>query len=93
MHPSSALNYSSLDWVVYHSQIVSTKNYIRINSRIKPQWLVEVCPRLYLTFNSELENSRRDKEMLNSIGYKKSDPRANDWRLNRRERDISKLNN
>lgn len=43
LHPSTALDHKP-DWVVYHELVLTTKNYIRTASDIKPEWLFEVAP-------------------------------------------------
>ena len=34
-------------WVVYHELVLTTKEYMRSVSEIKPEWLVEVAPHYY----------------------------------------------
>lgn len=34
-------------WVVYHELVLTTKEYMRTVSEIKPEWLVEVAPHYY----------------------------------------------
>ena len=41
LHPSTVLGYDS-DWVLYNEFVLTTKNYIRTITAIKPEWLL-VC--------------------------------------------------
>ena len=40
IHPSSGLSESLPRWVVYHELVLTTKEYMRVVSEIKPEWLV-----------------------------------------------------
>lgn len=49
IHPSSVL--SKLEeppaWIVYHELAFTTKEYMRMCSPIKPEWIIEVAPHYY----------------------------------------------
>jgi pre-mRNA-splicing factor ATP-dependent RNA helicase DHX16 len=47
IHPSSGLNEIMPRWVVYHELVLTTKEYMRTVSEIKPEWLVEIAPHYY----------------------------------------------
>ncbi|KAG5014338.1 hypothetical protein JHK85_020474 [Glycine max] len=34
-------------WVVYHELVLSTKEYMRQVTELKPEWLVEIAPHYY----------------------------------------------
>lgn len=34
-------------WVVYHELVLTSKEYMRCVSEIKPEWLVEIAPHYY----------------------------------------------
>lgn len=40
IHPSSGLSEVLPRWVVYHELVLTTKEYMRVVSEIKPEWLV-----------------------------------------------------
>lgn len=46
IHPSTVLAQDS-DWVIYHEFVLTTKNYIRTVTTIKPEWLLELAPAYY----------------------------------------------
>lgn len=46
LHPSTVLGHDS-DWVVYNEFVLTTKNYIRTVTAIKPEWLLEIAPMYY----------------------------------------------
>lgn len=34
-------------WVVYHELVLTSKEYMRTVSEIKPSWLIEIAPHYY----------------------------------------------
>ena len=47
MHPSSSLREALPRWVVYHELVLTSKEFMRVVSEIKPDWLVELAPHYY----------------------------------------------
>ncbi|KAL5723084.1 RNA helicase [Ranunculus cassubicifolius] len=47
MHPSSGLAQLLPRWVVYHELVLTTKEYMRQITELKPEWLVEIAPHYY----------------------------------------------
>lgn len=47
IHPSSGLSDSLPRWVVYHELVLTSKEYMRTVSEIKPEWLVDIAPHYY----------------------------------------------
>jgi pre-mRNA-splicing factor ATP-dependent RNA helicase DHX16 len=47
VHPSSGLAEALPRWVVYHELVLTTKEYMRVVSEIKPEWLVDIAPHYY----------------------------------------------
>lgn len=47
IHPSSGLSELMPRWVVYHELVLTTKEYMRQVSEIRPEWLVELAPHYY----------------------------------------------
>lgn len=47
IHPSSGLAELRPRWLVYHELVLTSKEYMRVCSEIKPQWLVEIAPHYY----------------------------------------------
>ncbi len=58
LHPSTCLDHKP-EWVMYNEFVLTTKNYIRICTEAKGDWLVEVAPHYYdLTNFPECEAKR-----------------------------------
>jgi pre-mRNA-splicing factor ATP-dependent RNA helicase DHX16 len=47
VHPSSGLAEAMPRWVVYHELVLTAKEYMRVVSEIKPEWLAEIAPHYY----------------------------------------------
>eukprot|EP00887_Chlorella_sp_A99_P005069 scaffold36.g5069.t1 len=47
IHPSSGLSEVMPRWLVYHELVLTTKEYMRVVSEVKPEWLVEIAPHYY----------------------------------------------
>ncbi|XP_039033597.1 pre-mRNA-splicing factor ATP-dependent RNA helicase DEAH1-like isoform X2 [Hibiscus syriacus] len=47
IHPSSGLAEELPRWVVYHELVLTTKEYMRNVTELKPEWLVEISPHYY----------------------------------------------
>ncbi|GFH17513.1 uncharacterized protein HaLaN_14168, partial [Haematococcus lacustris] len=58
LHPSSSLAEVLPRWVVYHELVLTTKEYMRTISEIKPEWLVEIAPHFY-SKQDVLEDGRK----------------------------------
>ncbi|KAH8705133.1 putative pre-mRNA splicing factor RNA helicase [Talaromyces proteolyticus] len=46
LHPSTVLGYDA-EWVLYNEFVLTTKNYIRTVTSVKPEWLLEISPVYY----------------------------------------------
>ncbi|KAL7002826.1 Pre-mRNA-splicing factor ATP-dependent RNA helicase DEAH1, partial [Sarracenia purpurea var. burkii] len=47
IHPTSGLAQVLPRWVVYHELVLTTKEYMRQVTELKPDWLVEIAPHYY----------------------------------------------
>ncbi|KAK9226303.1 hypothetical protein WN943_011350 [Citrus x changshan-huyou] len=47
IHPSSGLGQVLPRWVIYHELVLTTKEYMRQVTGLKPKWLVEIAPHYY----------------------------------------------
>ncbi|KAI9928306.1 DEAH-box ATP-dependent RNA helicase prp43 [Aspergillus wentii] len=52
LHPSTVLGHEA-EWVLYNEFVLTTKNYIRTITAVKPEWLV-VCLNTFTCINKEL---------------------------------------
>ena len=46
LHPSTVLAQDS-EWVLYNEFVLTTKNYIRTVTAVRPEWLLEISPNYY----------------------------------------------
>ena len=46
LHPSTVLNHKP-EWVLYNEFVLTTKNYIRTVTEVKPDWLIRIAPQYY----------------------------------------------
>jgi pre-mRNA-splicing factor ATP-dependent RNA helicase DHX15/PRP43 len=46
LHPSTVLAQDA-EWVVYNEFVLTTKNYIRTVTAVKPEWLLDIAPTYY----------------------------------------------
>ncbi|XP_061358883.1 pre-mRNA-splicing factor ATP-dependent RNA helicase DEAH1-like isoform X2 [Gastrolobium bilobum] len=65
IHPSSGLAQVLPRWVVYHELVLTTKEYMRQVTELKPEWLVEIAPHYYQL--KDVEDSA-SKKMPRGVG-------------------------
>ncbi|KAJ5719494.1 hypothetical protein N7493_007949 [Penicillium malachiteum] len=46
LHPSTVLAHDA-EWVLYHEFVLTSKNYIRTVTAVKPEWLLDIAPTYY----------------------------------------------
>ena len=46
-------------WVVYHELVLTSKEFMRTVSEIKPQWLLEIAPHYYSKKDIDSEASKK----------------------------------
>ncbi|EGD78503.1 DEAD/DEAH box helicase [Salpingoeca rosetta] len=69
LHPSTALDHKP-EWVLYHEFVLTSKNYIRTVTQIKPDWLLELAPHYYdMTNFPDCEARRILSRMLSRRAY------------------------
>ncbi|ESQ52145.1 hypothetical protein EUTSA_v10017881mg [Eutrema salsugineum] len=47
IHPASGLSQVLPRWVVYHELVLTSKEYMRQVTELKPEWLIEIAPHYY----------------------------------------------
>lgn len=62
-HPSSSIE-SHPDWIVYNEFVLTTQNYVRTISVIKPEWLLEISPKYYNIEKWPLSDAKRALESI-----------------------------
>ncbi|KAL1439981.1 hypothetical protein MTO96_009805 [Rhipicephalus appendiculatus] len=63
LHPSTCLDHKP-EWVVYNEFVLTTKNYIRTVTDIKPEWLIKIAPNYYDMSNFPQCEAKRQLEIL-----------------------------
>ncbi|XP_034925449.1 pre-mRNA-splicing factor ATP-dependent RNA helicase DEAH1 isoform X1 [Populus alba] len=59
IHPSSGLSQVLPRWAVYHELVLTTKEYMRQVTELKPDWLVEIAPHYYQMKDVEDPGSKK----------------------------------
>ncbi|KAK2066777.1 hypothetical protein P8C59_000565 [Phyllachora maydis] len=84
MHPSSALFGKPAEWVVYHTLVMTAKEYMHYATAIDPRWLVEAAPTFFQVAPSDKLSKRRAAERIQPLYNKFAGP--DDWRLSAQRR-------
>ncbi|XP_035232911.1 putative pre-mRNA-splicing factor ATP-dependent RNA helicase PRP1 [Stegodyphus dumicola] len=63
LHPSTCLDHKP-EWVVYNEFVLTTKNYIRTVTDIKPEWLLKIATNYYDISNFPACEAKRQLEFL-----------------------------
>ncbi len=66
LHPSSTLFEVNPKWVIYYELVLTSKEYMRSNMPLQPEWLVEVAPHYHK--KKDLETLGVDKKMPKGQG-------------------------
>lgn len=66
LHPSSTLFDVNPKWVIYHELVLTSKEYMRSNMPLQPEWLMEVAPHYYK--KKDLETLGLDKKVSKGRG-------------------------
>lgn len=75
LHPSTVLATDS-EWVLYNEYVLTTKNYIRTVTSIKPEWLLEIAGNYYDVKEEHMKN-REMKSALQRVHDKTRRREAN----------------
>lgn len=85
MHPSSALFGKPAEYVIYHTLLLTTKEYMHTVTTIDPKWLAEVAPTFFKVADAAQLSKRKRQERIQPLHDRyASDP--NDWRLSVQKR-------
>ena len=66
IHPSSSLMEVNPKWVIYYELVLTSKEYMRSNMPLQPEWLTEVAPHFYK--KKDLESLGLDRKMPKGQG-------------------------
>jgi len=70
LHPSTCLDRKP-EWVLYNEFVLTSRNFIRTNTEVEPEWLLETAPHYY-----DLNNFPKceAKSILQRIAQRKQQP-------------------
>lgn len=63
LHPSAWLDHKP-EWVIYNEFVLTTRNFIRIVTDVRGEWLIDVAPHYYDLSNFPQCEARRQLECL-----------------------------
>ncbi|RQM15561.1 hypothetical protein DD237_003847 [Peronospora effusa] len=63
LHPSCVLD-NEPEWVVYNEFVLTSRNYIRLNTRIEGEWLVDIAPHYFDLANFPPGDAKQELERL-----------------------------
>ncbi|CCF59307.1 hypothetical protein KAFR_0G02760 [Kazachstania africana CBS 2517] len=78
IHPSSSLHGKEFEYVIYHSLVLTAKEYMSQVTSIEPGWLIEMAPHFYKEIGSDSQSRKRLK--IQPL-YNKFSKDQNSWRL------------
>ncbi|KAK9464417.1 putative ATP-dependent rna helicase dhx8 [Lipomyces arxii] len=80
MHPSSALFGKNAEYVIYHTLILTSKEYMHCVTTIEPKWLIEAAPTFFKVADTTQLSKRKKEERIQPLFNRyASDP--NEWRI------------
>ncbi|OIW28594.1 helicase associated domain-containing protein [Coniochaeta ligniaria NRRL 30616] len=84
LHPSSALFGKQAEWVIYHTLVLTTKEYMHCTTAIEPKWLVDAAPTFFKVAPTDKLSKRKAQERIVPL-YNKFQG-EDDWRLSAQRR-------
>ena len=84
MHPSSALFGKPAEHVIYHTLVLTTKEYMNYTTGIEPKWLVEAAPTFFKVAASDRLSKRKKAERIQPLYNRFAG--EDDWRLSAQKR-------
>ncbi|KAN0096804.1 P-loop containing nucleoside triphosphate hydrolase protein [Hyaloscypha variabilis] len=84
LHPSSALFGKQAEWVIYHTLVLTSKEYMHCTTAIEPKWLVEAAPSFFKVAPTDKLSKRKKAERIQPLYNKFA--AEDDWRLSAQKR-------
>ncbi|KAK6853445.1 ATP-dependent RNA helicase DHX8/PRP22 [Apiospora arundinis] len=84
LHPSSALFGKQAEWVIYHTLVLTTKEYMQITTTIESRWLVDAAPTFFKVAPTDKLSKRKQAERIQPLYNKYA--AEDDWRLSAQRR-------
>ncbi|KAK5098387.1 DEAH-box ATP-dependent RNA helicase prp22 [Lithohypha guttulata] len=84
MHPASSLFGKPAEHVIYHTLVLTTKEYMHCATVIEPKWLVEAAPTFFRVAPTDKLSKRKKAERIQPLHNKFAG--EDDWRLSAQKR-------
>ncbi|KAL9030487.1 MAG: hypothetical protein Q9196_001405 [Gyalolechia fulgens] len=84
MHPSAALFGKPAEHVIFHTLVLTTKEYMHCTTAIEPKWLVEAAPTFFKVAPSNRMSKRKKAETIKPLYNRFAG--EDDWRLSAQKR-------
>ncbi|BCS29447.1 putative RNA helicase-like splicing factor (HRH1) [Aspergillus puulaauensis] len=84
MHPSSAMFGKPAEHVIYHTLVLTTKEYMHCTTGIEPKWLVEAAPTFFKVAPTDRLSKRKKAERIQPLHNRFAG--EDDWRLSAQRR-------
>ncbi|KAL8761189.1 MAG: hypothetical protein Q9184_002679 [Pyrenodesmia sp. 2 TL-2023] len=84
MHPSAALFGKPAEHVIFHTLVLTTKEYMHCTTAIEPKWLVEAAPTFFKVAPSDKMSKRKKAETIKPLYNRFAG--EDDWRLSAQKR-------
>lgn len=85
MHPSSALFGKKPEYVIYHSLLMTTREYMHCATTVEPGWLVESAPAFFQVADPETREERLKKQKIVPL-FNRFTKDQDSWRLSNQKR-------
>lgn len=84
MHPSSAMFGKPAEHVIFHTLVLTTKEYMHCTTGIEPKWLVEAAPTFFKVAATDRLSKRKKAERIQPLYNRFAG--EDDWRLSAQKR-------
>lgn len=84
MHPNAALFGKPAEHVIFHTLVLTTKEYMHFTTAIEPKWLVEAAPTFFKVAPSDRMSKRKKAETIKPLYNRFAG--EDDWRLSAQKR-------
>ncbi|KAL1977388.1 hypothetical protein VTN31DRAFT_247 [Thermomyces dupontii] len=84
LHPSSALFGKPAEHVIFHTLVLTTKEYMHCTTAIEPKWLVDAAPTFFKVAPKHRLSKRKKAERIQPLHSRHQGP--DDWRLSAQRR-------
>ncbi|KAG8527480.1 uncharacterized protein KY384_007632 [Bacidia gigantensis] len=84
MHPSSAMFGKPAEHVIFHTLVLTTKEYMHCTTAIEPKWLVDAAPTFFKVAPTDRLSKRKKAERIQPLHNRFAG--EDDWRLSAQKR-------